>query len=156
KARWPSSARGRVPRSSWPTIRSCATAWSGPGRSASGTRPTGSGPDQSGNTKAESRFSSGGWVGGTRPVRQQEGEAVGSVQHPRPGAWPARDAVLPHQRLGRRVDGDHAVVVVVIGHEHAAWQQLDQGGVIEPPRAGGRVVAVEDLPLAIELEYLAR
>ncbi len=36
-----SSGPGRPPRSSWPTIRSCSMAWSGPGRSGSGTRLTG-------------------------------------------------------------------------------------------------------------------
>ena len=53
-----------------------------------------------------------------------------------------------------RVDRDHAVVVVVVGREHAARQQFGQRGVVEHPRAGCSPVAVEDRALAVELEDL--
>ena len=43
-----------------------------------------------------------------------------------------RDAVVPDQRLGRRVDRDHPVAVVVVGHEDAAWQEFDERRLVEP------------------------
>ena len=91
-----------------------------------------------------------------RAVRQQQVEAVRGVEFPWRGARLAGDAVLPHQRAGGRVDRDHAVVGVVVGHEHAARQQFGQRGVVERPRSRRGPVAVQDRALAIELEDLPR
>src|SRR4029077_7967983 len=87
-------------------------------------------------------------VGGRRSVREQQVEAIWDVELSRPGAGLAGDPVLPHQCPGGRVDRDHAVVVVVVGHDDAAWQQFGERGMVEPPRPRGLVAAVARLPRA--------
>lgn len=72
------------------------------------------------------------------------------------GAWSAGDAVLPHERPGGRVDGGHPVVVIVVDHEDAARQQFGERGMVEHPGPGRRMVALENLALAVELRELTR
>ncbi len=71
--------------------------------------------------------SSGCAVCWRRPVWQQQVEAVWGVQPARRAALLAGDAVLPDECPGRRIDGRHAVVVVVVDHEDAAGQQFGTG-----------------------------
>jgi hypothetical protein len=61
-----------------------------------------------------------------RSVRQHGVEAVGDVQQSRGGSGETGYAVLPHQGPSGRVDAHHAITEIVVGHERAAWEPLNQ------------------------------
>src|ERR1035441_5721383 len=59
-------------------------------------------------------------------VGEKEIEAVGDRQHPRRRPGHIGDAVLPDDGVGGRIDGHHAVPVVVIYHDQSVRESLRQ------------------------------
>ena len=92
-----------------------------------------------------------GWVGVVPPGASRS-KPSGVLR--RPGAVPAMPvrAVLPDERLGRRVDRDHPVVVVVVDHEDAGGEPLDERRVVELAEAARGLVAVHDPAPPVELD----
>ena len=91
-----------------------------------------------------------------RPVGSEEIEAVGRIEQPCRRPRMPGHAVLPDESSGRRVDREHAVVVVVVDHEDARWEELDERWVVEHAGAARRLVAELDPPAPVELDDCAR
>ena len=79
----------------------------------------------------------GGVVGSPVGAGRNEVHAVGDVERAGRGAGLVGMAVLPHDRVGARVDHEHAVAIVVVDGDVAVGQGHRQGGVVQAPVAEG-------------------
>ena len=118
-----------------------------PDRSAPDRRPGRVRPEDRRISRSAGGWAWSRWPGGCR-TRRGSTPCRGSCRD-------VGDPVLPHDRVGGRVDDHHPVPVVVVHHDEPVREPLRQRRLLQHAVAGGDVVDPGDRARPGELEHLA-